>query len=406
MTPPTVRTPLLSRLAAAVVSAIAVALSALVAVTILFFGGNAANLPQLIDLFLAATLCMFVILAVFALIGMYRVWYLRLVGGLIAGAVGAFLGALLTSLFTAMSGGTPLPTDVVRQLLATLLGLNLPFVVAGTILTMTMGYSLWRRLNGTTDAAPRRIALVRAPVDSLASGQVTHIERRDIDIELANTQWDSYVATLSNAGWDIFEVPSAENNADSVFVEDTMVIFGDTAIIASPGSESRLGEIEGAEQSAKDLGLTIARIELPGTLDGGDVLKVGGTVFVGRGTRTNADGIRQLRSLLDPLGYTVVAVPVTRALHLKSAVTALPDGTVIGYLPLIDDPSVFGRFLAVPEAEGVAVVVLALDTVLMSSAAPMSIALIENLGYRVLTADISEFEKLEGCVTCLSVRIR
>ena len=102
----------------------------------------------------------------------------------------------------------------------------------------------------------------------------------------------------------------------------------------------------------------------------------------------------------------MVAVPVTKALHLKSAVTALPDGTVIGYAPLVDDPSVFGRDLAVPEAEGVAVVVLADDTVLMSSAAPKSAALIADLGYRVLTADISEFEKLEGCVTCLSVRVR
>lgn len=406
MTLTTVRIPVLSRLAAAVVSALAVALSALVAVTILFFGGNAANLPQLIEFFVAAMLCTFVMLAVFALVGMYGVWYLRLVGGLFAGVVGAFLGALLTTIFTAASGGPALSADTVQQLVATLLGPNLPFVVTTTILTMTVGYSLWRRLTATADVAPRRIALVRAPADSLASGQVTYIERSDVDVDLANTQWDSYVATLSNAGWDIVEVPAADDSADSVFVEDTMVIFGDLAIIASPGTESRLGEIAAAEKSAKELGLTIARIELPGTLDGGDVLTAGETVYVGRGSRTNAEGVRQLRSLLDPLGYTVVAVPVSKALHLKSAATALPDGTVIGYLPLIDDPSVFGRFLAMPEAEGAAVVVLAVDTVLMSSAAPLSIALVENLGYRVLTADISEFEKLEGCVTCLSVRIR
>jgi dimethylargininase len=107
-----------------------------------------------------------------------------------------------------------------------------------------------------------------------------------------------------------------------------------------------------------------------------------------------------------PLGYTVVAVPVTQALHLKTAVTALPDGTVIGYEPFVDDTRVFGRFLPVPEAHGVAVVVLDQQTVLMSASAPKSAKLIENLGYTVVAVDISEFEKLEGGVTCLSVRIR
>jgi dimethylargininase len=93
-------------------------------------------------------------------------------------------------------------------------------------------------------------------------------------------------------------------------------------------------------------------------------------------------------------------------LHLKSAVTALPDGTVIGFAPLVDDPSLFHRFLPVPEAAGAAVVVLSDDTVLMSASAPRSAELVAGLGYRVLTTEITEFEKLEGCVTCLSVRVR
>jgi dimethylargininase len=133
---------------------------------------------------------------------------------------------------------------------------------------------------------------------------------------------------------------------------------------------------------------------------------VGRTVYVGHTLRTNGEGIRQLRAILTPLGYSVVAVPTTKVLHLKSAVTALPDGTVIGYLPLVDDPAVFERFLPVPEPHGTAVVVLDAGTVLMSSAAPLSAALFENLGYTVITVSISEFEKLEGCVTCLSVRVR
>jgi dimethylargininase len=403
MTVSSVRVPFLRRFTGAVVSALAISLIALAAVSLLFFAGNPATLAQLFDFFLGSTLVAFVVLTVFALIGIYRYWYLRLVGGIVAGVVGAILGSALTL----VTGGSTLSGNVLAQLFSTLSGPNLPFVLATVVGTVTAGYALWRRLVGReADVGTRRIAIVRPPAETLAEGQLTHIERVAVDLELANSQWDEYVALLSNAGWDIVEVPIATGQPDSVFVEDTMVIFGDIAIIGSPGAESRAGEIVEAELTVTGLGLTVRHIELPGTLDGGDVLKVDRTVFVGRGGRTNAEGIRQLRALVTPLGYTVVAVPVTKALHLKSAVTALPDGTIIGYPPLVDDPRVFGRYLAVPEAEGVAVVVLADDTVLMSSAAPKSAALIADLGYRVLTADISEFEKLEGCVTCLSVRVR
>ena len=136
------------------------------------------------------------------------------------------------------------------------------------------------------------------------------------------------------------------------------------------------------------------------------MLKVGNTVYVGRGGRTNADGIAALRRILAPLGATVVAVPVRSVLHLKSAVTALPDGTVIGYAPLVDEPALFNRFLAVPEESGSHVVVLDDDRVLMASDCPQSATLIGDLGYEVVTVAISEFQKVEGCVTCLSVRVR
>ena len=132
----------------------------------------------------------------------------------------------------------------------------------------------------------------------------------------------------------------------------------------------------------------------------------GTTVYVGLGSRTNEDGIRQLAAIIEPLGYRIVAVPVTRALHLKSSVTALPDGTVIGYPPLVDDPGVFPDFLAVPEPHGTAVVVLDDDTVLMSASAPKTARLLAERGLEVVIVPITEFEKLEGCVTCLSVRLR
>ncbi len=114
----------------------------------------------------------------------------------------------------------------------------------------------------------------------------------------------------------------------------------------------------------------------------------------------------QLRAALAPLGANVLAVPLSKVLHLKSAVTALPDGTVIGYPPLVDDPSFFPHFLAVPEEAGSHVVVLDDHTVLMSSSAPATAALLADLGYDVVAVDLTEYEKLEGCVTCLSVRLR
>ncbi|ASD23060.1 N(G),N(G)-dimethylarginine dimethylaminohydrolase [Cryobacterium sp. LW097] len=257
----------------------------------------------------------------------------------------------------------------------------------------------------TLPGTARRV-LVRRPVDILAEGEITHIDRVPIDLGLARAQWDGYVAALQSEGWAITEVDPAPDQPDSVFIEDAVILFGDTAVLASPGAPSRRGETAGAEAAVRALGLTVRRIDLPGTLDGGDVLKVGATVYVGQSLRTNAEGAAQLATIVEPLGYTVVPVPVTRALHLKTAITALPDGTIIGYPPLVDDPGLFERFVPVPEAEGTAVVVLDAHTLLMSAAAPRTTELLTGLGYRAVTVDITEFEKLEGCVTCLSVRVR
>lgn len=249
-------------------------------------------------------------------------------------------------------------------------------------------------------------ALIRRPSPRLAEGIITHLEREPVDAALAHSQWRSYVAALEGCGWDTVEVPAAPGCPDSAFVEDTMVLYGRTAVIASPGADARGPEIPAAEAAVAGLGYDIARIEAPGTLDGGDVLKVGDTVYVGNGGRTNGEGIRQLRALLTPLGARVIGVPMTLALHLKSAVTALPDGTIIGYPPIVDNPTIFPHFLPVPEEGGAHVVLLGDDQLLMASSAPASAELLANLGWRPVIVDIGEFEKLEGCVTCLSVRLR
>lgn len=249
-------------------------------------------------------------------------------------------------------------------------------------------------------------ALVRRPGPRLTEGIVTHVDRVPIDHTKALLQWSGYVAALETAGWEIIEVPPAHDCPDAVFIEDTMVVYRNVAVIARPGADTRKPETIGAEKIVESLGYSINRVRSPGTLDGGDVLKVGDTIYVARGGRTNAEGIRQLRAILEPVGAAIVVVPLTKVLHLKSAVTALPDGTIVGWEPAVDDPTIFAHFLAVPEASGAHVVLLGDHKLLMSTDCPQSAALFAALGYEPVLVDIGEFIKLEGCVTCLSVRLR
>lgn len=251
-----------------------------------------------------------------------------------------------------------------------------------------------------------QLALVRRPSPRLADGLVTHIERSPVDADLALVQWQAYVDALQRHGWQTVEVEPAPDCPDSAFVEDTMVVYRDVAVITRPGAPERRAEVDASAPAVAGLGYRIVHIEAPGTLDGGDVLKVGDTIYVGRGGRTNSEGIAQLAAAFEPLGATVVTVPISKVLHLKSAVTALPDGTVIGWEPAVDDPSVFPSFLAMPEEGGAHVVILDDRRLLVSADCPRSVDLLRSRGYEPVEVDISEFVKLEGCVTCLSVRLR
>jgi dimethylargininase len=230
---------------------------------------------------------------------------------------------------------------------------------------------------------------------------VTHIERTPVDVDLARRQHAAYVDVLAKCGWEPRMVPSAENCPDSVFVEDTVVVCDNLAVLTRPGAPQRRPEVEAVAETVRALGLRTERIEEPGTLDGGDVLQIGQTVYVGEGGRTNAEGIRQLRELL---GRAVVPVPVVKVLHLKSAVTALPDGTVLTYGDLVDTAP-FPTVLEVPEEAGTRVVPLDERHLIISASAPRTAELLAEHGYRPVTVDISEYERLEGCVTCLSVLI-
>jgi dimethylargininase len=252
----------------------------------------------------------------------------------------------------------------------------------------------------------RGTALVRRPGARLGDGQTTHIDRLPVDAELAARQWDDYVAAFHDNGWPTVEVEPADELPDAPFVEDTAVVVGDLAVIARPGAAERRAETAGAETALAALGHRIERISEPGTLDGGDVLKLGSTFFVGAGGRSNDEGVAQLSALVAPLGIEVVPVRVSRALHLKSSITALPDGTVLGYLPVMDQPELIPNLEPVPERNGWRVVLLGDDRLLISTSAPQTSALLERKGYRLVRVDISEFEKREASVTCLSVRLR
>jgi dimethylargininase len=245
-------------------------------------------------------------------------------------------------------------------------------------------------------------ALVRPPGSRLAEGIVTHQRRVPVDVGLARAQHAAYADALAACGWRIAPVPDVEDCPDSVFVEDTVVVCEDLAVLARPGAPARRAEVAGVAAMAGPLGLRTAAIAAPGTLDGGDVLQAGHTVYVGRGGRTNAAGIRQLRALLAPLGRTVIAVPLRNVLHLKSAVTALPDGTFL-LAPQLVPAALFPAVRPVDEEAGCHVVPLGADRVLIAASAPRTAQLLDDLGFTPVVADISEFEKLEGCVTCLSV---
>jgi dimethylargininase len=247
--------------------------------------------------------------------------------------------------------------------------------------------------------------LVREPNERLTDGIVTYLTKVPVDYARACRQWANYVETVTKLGWHPIVVPQTTPYPDGVFIEDPVVVYKRIAIITRPSPPSRQPEVVGMAEFVEKLDYSVRTIEGPGTLEGGDVLTVRDDIYVGLGGRSNAEGIEQLRAIVEPEGAKVTEVPMGQALHLKSAVTALPDGTFIGYRPALVDPGVFPRFRAVPEMQGSNVVLLGGNKVLMAANCSRSAALVADLGYEVVPIDISEFQKREGDVTCLCVRL-
>lgn len=198
-------------------------------------------------------------------------------------------------------------------------------------------------------------------------------------------------------------VPPLHELPDAVFVEDAVVILEEIAIIASLGSPARRGEVESLVPLLREF-RDIELIRPPGTLDGGDVLRIGRQLFVGASARTNPEGARQLGSIASRHGYRVIPAPVRGCLHLKTGVGFLGDRVLVN--PGWIDPSPFGAVgtLWVPAGEPWAANTLLLDdTLVVASAFPETQELLSRSGYRVEALDISEFQKAEAGLTCLSV---
>jgi dimethylargininase len=201
-------------------------------------------------------------------------------------------------------------------------------------------------------------------------------------------------------------LPSLDDHPDAVFVEDAAVVVDEVALVARPGAESRRGEVATVEDALRAL-RPLARLEAPATLDGGDVLRVGRRVWVGRSSRTNAKGARRLREILSPLGYDVRETAFTGCLHLKSAATAAADDLVV-VNPAWVEPSLFAplRHIAVHPAEPFAANVLRLgDSVLVPADAPRTADRLRGAGIRIAPVDMSELAKAEGGLTCCSILV-
>lgn len=248
-------------------------------------------------------------------------------------------------------------------------------------------------------------ALVRAVSPRLADAELTHLDRVPVDAGRAAAQHAGYVDLLRALGHEVVEVAPAPEHPDGTFVEDTVVVVDDLAVCTRPGAASRRGEVASVRDTLHALGVRTADVPAPATIDGGDVLQVGPTVFVGLGGRTDAAGVAALEAAVRPLGRSVVPVEVTGCLHLKSGATALPDGTVVAVTSWLDTAPFEAAGLEVveaPEPAG-ADLLLSGQRVVVSAAAPATAALVRGRGFEVHAVAIDELEKAECGVTCLSV---
>jgi len=251
------------------------------------------------------------------------------------------------------------------------------------------------------------IAITRGVSATINDCELTHMARTPIDVALAREQHAAYEFALASLGCEIRRIPADDRYPDAVFIEDTAIVLDEIAVITRPGAESRRGELDAVAAVLGEY-RTLARIEAPATIDGGDVLQLDDVLYVGRTPRTSDDGIAQLRELIAPYGYRVVAVDVDGCLHLKSAVTRVAaDALLIN--PRWVSPSVFDgwRIIDVDDAEPAAANALRVgERVIFPEEFPRTRRKLEAEGIEVIAVPAGELAKAEGGVTCCSVLFR
>lgn len=248
------------------------------------------------------------------------------------------------------------------------------------------------------------IAFVREVARSLAQCELTFLERAVIDPVLAQRQHRQYAALLHSLGCRLEWLPPLPEQADGVFVEDTAVLVPELAVITRPGAPSRRPEAESVAAALTPY-LPVLRITEPATLDGGDVLQIGRTFYVGTSGRTNLEGVAQLAAALEPFGYAVRPTSLHGCLHLKSAVTFIPPDRLL-VNPSWVDPAIFDArtVIAVDEDEAFAANTLTVGAVtLLSSAYPRTRRRLEAAGVAACAVDVSELHKAEAALTCMSL---
>ena len=250
------------------------------------------------------------------------------------------------------------------------------------------------------------IALTRRPAFALANCEVGYAPRQEIDLSLAFRQHEAYCRALRQLGVEVEILPPEEAFPDSVFIEDNAVILDELAVMTSMGTPSRQGEPE-LLRPVLARHRPLATIAPPATIEGGDVLRMGKTLYAGVSTRTNREGVEALRAIVEPLGYQVTPVGIRACLHLKTACTSLDDETVLVNPAWIDSDALGAfRLLYVPAEEPFGANVLRLPGgVLVQTSSPLTRDVIESQGFATTCVDLGEFAKADAGPTCLSLLI-
>jgi len=247
-------------------------------------------------------------------------------------------------------------------------------------------------------------AITRRVNPLLAACELEFHPRVAIDAALAAEQHRRYELTLESLGVRVVSLPTLPDQPDCVFVEDPALVLDEVVVITRMGATARRGESSSLAAALTQYRSVVYMSE-PATLDGGDVVRIGKTLYVGQSRRTNAEGARQLEHFVAPFGYRVIRVPVTGCLHLKSACCSVGDDALLANRAWFDVDAFSGcQILDVPDDEpGAADVLRIKGVVLVPASFPRTRQLLESAGHRVRDVDVSELQKAEAGVTCMSL---